>query len=195
LLREWAQELFSMRITRVYTRKGDKGKTGLVDGSRVSKASPRVEAYGDVDELNSCLGLIRAEQSDPEIEDALRKIQNDLFIVGADLASPMSINVPRIDKPYVDRLEKITDKLLKELDPLKEFILPGGSRVGSMVHIARCIARRAERRAVTVAEGDETNMQVIAYINRLSDLLFVMARAINKRANKREESVDFKARP
>src|SRR5882672_3233811 len=91
----------SMRITRVYTRKGDKGKTGLVDGSRVSKASPRVEAYGDIDELNSYLGLIRAEQSDPEIEEALRKIQNDLFIVGADLASPMSINVPRIEKPYV----------------------------------------------------------------------------------------------
>jgi len=184
-----------MRITRVYTRKGDKGKTGLVDGSRVSKASPRVEAYGDIDELNSYLGLIRAEQSDPEIEEALRKIQNDLFIVGADLASPMAINVPRIDKPYVDRLEKITDKLLKELEPLKEFILPGGSRIGSMIHIARCIARRAERRAVSLAETDETNMQVVAYINRLSDLLFVMARAVNRRAEKREESVDFKARP
>ena len=184
-----------MRITRVYTRKGDKGKTGLVDGSRVSKASPRVEAYGDIDELNSYLGLIRAEQSYPDIEDALRKIQNDLFIVGADLASPMTIAVPRIEKPHVDRLEKITDKLLKELEPMKEFILPGGSRVGSMTHIARCIARRAERRAVTLAESDETNMQVIAYINRLSDLLFVMARAINKRDAKPEEPVDFKAKP
>ncbi len=185
-----------MRITRVYTRKGDKGKTGLVDGSRVSKASPRVEAYGDVDELNSYLGLIRSEQADPEIEDILRKVQNDLFIVGADLASPMTIEVPRIEKPFIDRLEKITDKLLKELEPMKEFILPGGNSIGAHMHIARCVARRAERRAVELAESEEeTNPQVVAYINRLSDMLFVMARVINHRAGQKEESVDFKARP
>ncbi|HZS47923.1 MAG TPA: cob(I)yrinic acid a,c-diamide adenosyltransferase [Blastocatellia bacterium] len=184
-----------MRITRVYTRKGDKGKTGLVDGSRVSKASPRVEAYGDVDELNSYLGLIRAEQKDPEIEDILRKVQNDLFIVGADLASPMTIEVPRIEKPFIDRLEKITDKLLKELEPLKEFILPGGSTVGSNMHVARCIARRAERRAVELAEAEEINPQVVAYINRLSDMLFVMARVINHRAGQKEESANFRVNP
>src|SRR4051812_11408002 len=122
-----------MRITRVYTRKGDKGDTGLVDGSRVSKASMRVDAYGDVDELNSLIGLLRARLVDEEIDKVLSVIQNDLFIVGADLASPLAVNVPRVAKEFVDTLEKWADLYLKKLEPLKEFILPGGSEAGALL--------------------------------------------------------------
>lgn len=183
-----------MRITRVYTRTGDTGETGLVDGSRVSKASERVEAYGDVDELNSLLGMVRVKLTHEELDGVLGIIQNDLFIVGSDLASPMSIEVPRVEQPAIDQLEEWADKYLEQLEPLKEFILPGGSEAGAMLHLARTVARRAERRVVSLCGVEEINNLVITYLNRLSDLLFVLAREVNRRDGIPERSARFSAR-
>jgi cob(I)alamin adenosyltransferase len=179
------------RITKVYTKTGDKGLTSLVGGKRVSKASARVGAYGDVDELNSVLGIVRAEVKDDEIKRIINEIQNDLFIMGADLASPPEIQVPRIKKERIDEIEKIIDKLLEELDPLKEFILPSGRGGGPYLHLARTVSRRAERKIVKLMEDEQLNENVLVYINRLSDLLFVMARIENKRGNFEETYVRF----
>jgi cob(I)alamin adenosyltransferase len=180
-----------MRITRVYTKAGDSGQTSLVGGARVSKAHSRVDAYGDVDELNSVIGLARARVADPEIDHALAVIQNDLFTLGADLASPPEIEVPRIGESFVARLEEMADRFLAELEPLKEFILPGGTDAGATLHLARAVARRAERRVVKLAETDTINAQTIVYLNRLSDLLFILARAVNHRAGVGEKMTDF----
>jgi cob(I)alamin adenosyltransferase len=179
------------RITKVYTRTGDKGQTSLVGGKRVSKASARVEAYGDVDELNSALGIVRSEAQDDEIREIITEIQNDLFIIGADLASPPEIKVPRMGKERIRELEKIIDKFLGELEPLKEFILPSGQGGGPYLHLARAVSRRAERRIVKLVEEAEMNENVLAYVNRLSDLLFVMARIENKRGDFEETYVRF----
>ncbi len=179
------------RITKVYTRTGDKGQTSLVGGKRVSKASARVEAYGDVDELNSALGIVRLEAQDNEIKEIITEIQNDLFIIGADLASPPEIQVPRISKERIREIEKIIDKFLGELEPLREFILPSGRGGGPYLHLARAVSRRAERRIVKLMEESEVNENVLAYINRLSDLLFVMARIENKRGGFEETYVRF----
>ncbi|MBN8723053.1 MAG: cob(I)yrinic acid a,c-diamide adenosyltransferase [Acidobacteria bacterium] len=183
-----------MRITRVYTRTGDQGKTGLVDGSRVSKANIRVDAYGDVDELNSLLGLVRVKIDDEELDGVLAIIQNDLFIVGSDLASPLSINVPRIEQIAIEKLENWADLYLENLPPLKEFVLPGGSEAGALAHLARTVARRAERRVVELSDAEELNPLTIAYLNRLSDLLFVLAREINRRKAVTENFANFSAR-
>ncbi len=183
-----------MRITRVYTKTGDKGETSLVGGARVSKSSPRVEAYGDVDELNSLIGLVRAKLHDEEIDEALALIQNDLFTLGSDLASPAEIEVPRITSSFVTSLEEITDRLLEQLEPLKEFILPGGSESGAALHFARTVARRAERRIVALSEIENINPEAITYINRLSDLLFIIARVTNKRESAPEKMTDFSKR-
>jgi cob(I)alamin adenosyltransferase len=183
-----------VRITRVYTKSGDKGETSLVDGSRVSKADLRVAAYGEVDELNSLLGMARAGLADGQLDDALGKIQNELFIVGADLASPMTIQVPRVGEEHVVELERLIDLLLEELEPLREFILPGGSPPGAALHLARAVARRAERSVVALAAQSETNARALEYLNRLSDLLFVMARVANKRAGVKEQSASFSER-
>src|SRR5262249_45036067 len=133
-----------MRISRVYTKTGDRGETSLVNGQRVSKAHPRVDAYGDVDELNSVLGVVRAKLNDTEIDQVLSLIQNDLFTLGADLASPSDIEVPRINEDFIKTLEDHSDQFLQDLEPLKEFILPGGGETGAMLHLARTVARRAE---------------------------------------------------
>jgi cob(I)alamin adenosyltransferase len=183
-----------MRITKVYTRTGDGGETGLVDGSRVSKGSLRVEAYGEIDELNSWLGLVRGQLQDAELDAVLGIIQNDLFIVGADLASPLSVSLPRIEQSFIDALEEWADSYLEELPPLKEFILPGGAPAGALLHLARTVARRAERQIVRLAAIEEINPLTIGYVNRLSDLLFVLARLVNQRAAIPEQSVDFSAR-
>ncbi len=183
-----------MRITRVYTRTGDKGTTGLVDGSRVSKADIRVDAYGDVDELNSLLGLVRVNLADQELDGVLAIIQNDLFTLGADLASPISINVPRVQQLAIDTLENWADLYLENLPALKEFILPGGCESGALMHIARTVSRRAERRVVALGEIQEINPLIIAYLNRLSDLFFVLAREINRRKGVGENSANFSAR-
>ena len=183
-----------MRISKVYTRTGDTGQTSLVGGKRVSKASLRVEAYGDVDELNSMIGLARARSQDQEIDATLSVIQNDLFTLGADLASPAEIEVPRIDDTFVKTLEDYSDLYLAQLKPLKEFILPGGSEAGATLHLARTIARRAERRIVELSESEPVNSQTIVYINRLSDLLFILARIVNHRSGIPEKMTDFSKR-
>ncbi|MEY4166857.1 MAG: hypothetical protein RIR52_681 [Acidobacteriota bacterium] len=183
-----------MRITRVYTRTGDRGETSLVDGSRVSKADARVSAYGDVDELNSVLGLARVELDDPELTSLLGTIQNDLFVLGADLATPQPMAVPRIAGSHILGLEQAIDRLMEELEPLREFILPGGTRGAALLHIARTVARRAERLVVLLAEEAEINDSALIYLNRLSDLLFVMARIANKRAATAEASANFSTR-
>jgi len=183
-----------MRITKVYTRAGDRGETSLVGGRRVSKASPRVEAYGDLDEVNSLIGVARSEIHDPEINQVLKSIQNDLFTAGADLASPLEINVPRIEDGWVARLEQILDGYNEQLPPLKEFILPSGSRGAALLHLARTVTRRAERRIVGLSQQERINEALLAYVNRLSDLLFVLARVTNKRLETLEEQADFSRR-
>lgn len=183
-----------MRISKVYTRTGDQGETSLVGGARVSKAALRVEAYGDVDELNCVIGLARAGFADEEINEVLGLIQNDLFTLGADLASPTEIAVPRIDESFVKKLEDLADRFLSELEPLKEFILPGGSQAGALLHLARTVARRSERRAVALSLTEELNPETIVYLNRLSDLLFILARAVNHRAGVPEDMTDFSRR-
>ena len=183
-----------MRITRVTTRVGDKGETSLVGGTMTSKASARVDSYGEVDELNSVIGLVRALLKDAEIDQVLGGIQNDLFTVGADLASPMSVEVPRISEAFVARLEAVSDNFLPEIGPLTEFILPGGSDAGAMLHVARTVARRAERRAVGLSQTEEVNPEVIVYLNRLSDVLFNLARVVNRRVGVPEKLADFSKR-
>ena len=183
-----------MRISKVYTRTGDGGETSLVGGARVSKASPRVEAYGDVDELNSLIGLARSVGDDGEIDEALALIQNDLFTVGGDLASPVEVEVPRVAESFVTTLEELSDRFLKELEPLKEFILPGGCEAGATLHLARTVARRAERRVVALGETEEINTETVVYLNRLSDLLFILARCVNRRAGVPEKMTDFSRR-
>jgi cob(I)alamin adenosyltransferase len=183
-----------MRISKVYTKTGDGGDTSLVGGKRVSKASLRVEAYGDVDEVNSYLGLARAYGNDSEIDEALSLIQNDLFTLGADLASPADIQVPRIAMEFIATLEELSDRFLQELAPLQEFILPGGCKAGATLHLARTVARRSERKVVALAALEEVNPQSIVYLNRLSDLLFILARLANKRAGVPEKMTDFSKR-
>ncbi|HKG21788.1 MAG TPA: cob(I)yrinic acid a,c-diamide adenosyltransferase [Blastocatellia bacterium] len=183
-----------MRISKVYTKTGDAGETSLVGGKRVSKASPRVDAYGDMDELNSVIGVARAHLSDSEIDEALSLVQNDLFTMGADLASPLDVQVPRIEESFVRTLEELSDRFLAELEPLKEFVLPGGSVAGATLHLARTVARRAERRVVALGEVEEINSDTVAYINRLSDLLFILARVVNRREGAREKMTDFSKR-
>ena len=171
-------------MARIYTRTGDKGETGLVSGTRVPKDSLRVEAYGNVDELNSVLGVVRAYLKDFEIDSILEGLQSDLFIAGADLAAPLdkNHNVPRITNDMTAVLEKTIDRLQEQLSPLRAFILPGGTPPGALLHFARSVARRAERSAVALSKTEKINDQMIPYLNRLSDLLFVMARAVNHRA-------------
>ena len=183
-----------MRISRVYTRTGDDGQTSLVGGARVSKASLRVDAYGDVDELNCVIGVSRSRAHDQDIDDVLGLVQNDLFTLGADLASPSEIEVPRIGEQFTKNLEELADRFLAELAPLKEFILPGGDETGAVLHLARTVARRAERRAVALSEVEELNPETIVYLNRLSDLLFILARVVNHRAGIPEKMTDFSKR-
>jgi cob(I)alamin adenosyltransferase len=183
-----------MRISKVYTRTGDAGETSLVGGARVSKADLRVEAYGEVDELNSVLGLARASLEDQELDQVLALVQNHLFTVGGDLASPAAIEVPRVTEAFVRELEELSDRFLAQLEPLREFILPGGSRGGAALHLARAVARRAERRVVALAGSEDVNDQTIIYLNRLSDLLFILARVVNNRSGVSEKMTDFSKR-
>ena len=176
-----------VKLNKIYTRTGDDGTTGLVDGSRLAKNSPRMAAIGDVDELNSSLGSAICEITDETLIRTLRVIQNDLFDLGADLATPAAVEddfapsqmVLRIVPSQVERLEKEIDAANADLDPLTSFILPGGSKAAAAIHCARAIARRAERTCVAAAREMAINPQALAYINRLSDYLFVLGRALN----------------
>jgi cob(I)alamin adenosyltransferase len=176
--------------TKIYTKTGDEGQTSLFDKTRVSKADARVDAYGEVDELNACLGAALAAGLDPDLSTAIEGIQKELFAVGARLADPMSRIAERVTKAAIAdgdilRLEQTIDRLEGELPPLRRFILPGGSPQGAWLHLARTVCRRAERRVVGLCAGlgpDAVDPLVVIYLNRLSDLLFVMARAANHRA-------------
>jgi cob(I)alamin adenosyltransferase len=163
-----------------YTRTGDRGETGLYGGTRVGKENPRVEAYGAVDELNSHIGLARAIVKDPKTKKILKNVQEDLFTLGGDLASELvSAKVPRINKSHVDNLEKTVDSIHDELKPLRRFILPTGSAGAAQLHVARSVCRRAERRIASLAKTESINPEAIPYVNRLSSLLFDLARWVN----------------
>jgi cob(I)alamin adenosyltransferase len=171
---------------KIYTKTGDAGKTSLFNNSRVSKADTRVDAYGEVDELNAALGVARAAGPDDDLARAIETIQKELFAVGARLADPSKRIAGRVTKAAVqesdvERLEQTIDRLEGELEPLRRFILPGGTLPGALLHMCRTICRRAERRVVGLGP-DAVEPIVIVYLNRLSDLLFVMARAANHRA-------------
>jgi cob(I)alamin adenosyltransferase len=171
---------------KIYTKTGDSGETSLFDNTRVSKADARVDAYGEVDEVNACLGAARAAGVDEEIASLIEALQKDLFALGAQLADPSSriawrVTKASIGEANVERLEQAIDRLEATLPPLRRFILPGGSPAGALLHLARTVCRRAERRVIALG-ADAVDPILIVYVNRLSDLLFVMARAVNHRA-------------
>jgi cob(I)alamin adenosyltransferase len=169
-----------VRLTKIYTRGGDTGETSRGDGKRVPKTDLRIAAYGTVDELNSLLGLALASDDLPdEFRPWLEQVQNDLFDVGADLAVPLSDERERLRarQSQVDRLEELCDLVNERLEPLKSFVLPGGGEAAARLHVARTVCRRAEREAVALAEAEDASPVALAYLNRLSDLLFILARA------------------
>lgn len=183
-----------MRITRVYTKTGDQGTTRLVGGQQVRKDDVRIDAYGDVDELNAVLGIVRLElgriAAPPDVRDrldgALHGVQNDLFNLGSDLATRTGdrwAGMRRVHAGDVGRLEGLIDGMNDELPPLEEFILPGGGAVSSFLHLARTVCRRAERRTVTLAAGESINPDAVIYLNRLSDWLFVAGRWICRKTD------------
>jgi cob(I)alamin adenosyltransferase len=169
------------RLTRIYTRTGDAGTTGLGDGSRVAKDNPRIEAVGAVDELNSLVGVVLAEPLPEPIARCLTAVQHDLFDLGGELSIP---GHSAITEAHVLRLENALDGFNADLPPLKEFILPGGSRAAAQCHVARSVCRRAERRLVSLSSAEQISPVAQRYLNRLSDLLFVLCRVINRAAGR-----------
>jgi cob(I)alamin adenosyltransferase len=185
------------RITRVYTRSGDDGTTALGGGSRVPKDALRVAAYGTVDELNSCVGMVLAAGAGGDLAARLSSIQNDLFHLGADLCTPEADKAkrpgPRIEARHVTALEELMDGLMAGLPPLENFILPGGAPAAAMLHLARAVCRRAEREVIALARQEPVGPHVITYLNRLSDAFFVMARYENKTSNLPDVTWDSRA--
>lgn len=179
---------------RIYTRTGDDGTTSLFGGERVGKGNPRIDAYGTVDETNSVVGLARShldgEPGADRLDPVLGDIQEELFVLGADLATPVDAKpmVPRVQEKHVERLEERIDDFDADLKPLKKFVLPGGSPAGASLHSARTVCRRAERLAVQAGTSAPINDAAVIYLNRLSDLLFVLARWANKQAGMREDT-------
>jgi cob(I)alamin adenosyltransferase len=171
---------------KIYTKTGDTGETSLFAGGRVSKDVARVEAYGTVDELNACLGMVCVQLSDDDVLACLRRLQTELFDLGADLATPLTATsrkeIPRAREEQTLRLEEWIDQYSEGLPALTQFILPSGSLPGATLHFARTVCRRAERQVVTLSREEEINLEIIRYLNRLSDLLFVLARVVNQRA-------------
>ena len=167
---------------KIYTKTGDDGNTGLQGNLRISKSHPRIMSYGIVDEANAALGMVLVNSMDEDITKILTNIQNDLFLVGADLSNPHLNDVKnRVTLDMVERLEQHIDKFESELPPLTNFILPGGNNAAAQLHYVRTVVRRAETQVVQLSEKDEINSNCIKYLNRLSDLFFVMGRLINKR--------------
>jgi cob(I)alamin adenosyltransferase len=174
---------------KIYTKTGDTGETGVFGGPRVAKDHPRIEAYGTVDELNAVLGLARCEKLPPDVDDLLARIQNELFDVGAELATPRpdALGIARVTPEQAAALERAIDHYEAGLTPLKQFILPGGARSAAWLHVARTVCRRAERRLVTLARQtagtpEAVSPTLVIYLNRLSDLCFVLARSLNAEA-------------
>jgi len=187
----------AVRITRVYTRTGDKGETGLVGGKRVPKDSPRIEAYGTIDELNSIVGLARVfneeKLSEGEayrfLDSVLRQIEDELFDLGSELATPPDFfkeGMYRVGEREVKKLEQLMDECQKELGPLKSFVVPGGGRIGAYLHQCRTVCRRAEREILRLSRVEELNEWSLKYVNRLSDLFFVLSRWISKQTGEAE---------
>ena len=174
------------RNMKIYTKTGDSGETGLFGGTRVSKASLRVSAYGEVDELNSTIGWARVAAEDPEVLSLLHRIQTELFELGSELASTAERKkkggVPSVDETQVVALERAIDRWEAELSPLRSFVLPGGAELAARFHVARCVCRRAERALVLLGTQEELRGELLRYLNRLSDLLFVLARYANQTA-------------
>jgi cob(I)alamin adenosyltransferase len=169
---------------KIYTKTGDDGTTGLQGGIRVDKSNPRIIAYGTVDELNSNLGVVLSENTDEQIKQILTQIQNELFILGSDLSNPDNNDTSnRISQERIKHLEDIIDELEKEVKPLTNFILPGGTKIAALIHQARTVARRAEICVVELQKTQKINNFCLQYLNRLSDLLFVLGRVMNKRNN------------
>ncbi len=172
------------RLSKIYTRTGDDGTTGLGDGSRIDKDSARVEAYGAVDEANSAIGVVLATATLPDrVSDCLTEVQHDLFELGGELCIP---GHEAVKQAFVDRLERSLDELNSDLPPLEEFILPGGGPAAAACHLARTIVRRAERRVLTLSRDQDVRLEVKRYLNRLSDLLFVIARVAARAEGGRE---------
>ncbi len=188
---------------RIYTRTGDKGETSLVGGRRVSKDALRIEAYGTVDELNALLGIVASSSRQTTLLKVLERLQNELFVVGADLATPESgpdtesasngrleqhaeRSIPRISVSHAEGLESLIDRFDAELPPLDSFVLPGGDKVAADLHLARAVCRRAERAVVRLSHSEAVNPQILVYLNRLSDLLFVLARWVNRMKRRKE---------
>jgi cob(I)alamin adenosyltransferase len=169
------------RLTRIYTRTGDGGTTGLADGSRVAKDSPRIEAIGTVDELNSALGVLLAETLPDGVGPGLQDAQHDLFDLGGELSVP---GHAIMSEGHVARLEQLLERFNAALPPLKDFVLPGGARTAALAHIARSVCRRAERRVVALGSREAVPAFAVQYLNRLSDLLFVLARLLNREAGR-----------
>lgn len=171
-----------VRLTRIYTRAGDTGETSLGDGTRVPKRHPRVAAYGDVDELNALVGLALAGDLPARFRVLLERVQNELFDLGADLSVPLADRKRerlRVTPAQVVRLEELCDRVNADLPPLRSFVLPGGTGPAALLHVARTVCRRAERAVVSLARTEDVNPAALAYLNRLSDLLFILARAAN----------------
>ena len=176
-----------VRLTKIYTRGGDAGDTSLGDGSRVSKLDERIGAYGTVDELNSALGLVLAASCPEAIRAVLNRVQNELFDLGADLSVPLRHEGRlRVTQEQVDRLEADCDRFNEDLDELRSFVLPGGDEVAARMHVARALCRRAERDALVAADAHDVDPLALVYLNRLSDLLFILARAANAAAGREE---------
>jgi cob(I)alamin adenosyltransferase len=176
-----------VRLTRIYTRGGDAGETSLGDGSRVSKLDPRIEAFGAVDEVNSLIGLVLAGDVPGSFRPWLERVQNDLFDVGADLSVPIEVEGRlRVEQARVDELERLCDELNADLPELRSFVLPGGTQTAARLHVARATCRRAERAALVADREVGVNPLTLVYLNRLSDLLFIAARAANAAAGRDE---------
>lgn len=175
----------------IYTGRGDAGETDLRDMTRVSKTDPRIEAYGAVDEANALIGTVRPTEYE-DVDERLSAIQNELHVVQADLANPdPDDDDPRVERSHVTELEDAIDAFDEELEPLRSFVLPGGSESGAALHHARTVVRRAERRTVGLARSEEVNETVVSYLNRLSDLLFTLGRVVNARDGEPEESPTY----
>lgn len=176
-----------VRLTRIYTRGGDSGETSLGDGTRVSKLDPRIAAYGTVDELNAALGVVVAGECPPSIRDVLLRVQNELFDLGADLSVPLVREGRlRVTQELVDALERDCDTFNADLPELTSFVLPGGTEAAARLHVGRTVCRRAERDAIVAAESVGVDRLAVVYLNRLSDLLFILSRAANALAGREE---------
>ena len=184
-----ATSKYQLHLMKIYTKTGDLGDTGLFGGRRVLKHHLRIEAYGTVDETNAVLGLTASRCTDPELSEAIQRVQAELFSVGADLATPLDVQsdyIVRVDEAIIQHLEAEIDAWEEALPPLRQFILPGGSKAGAGLHFARTVCRRAERAVVALSQAEEINPTVLRYLNRLSDWLFILARIANQRSGIKE---------